>query len=95
MDSLLERYRRHLSVERALAPSSVRLYVDGVRPFLDRRCSIDGRTLDLATLTTADVISFVVQFCSSRGNRSAKHIVKVLRSLLRFLHVEGLGGPGT
>jgi integrase/recombinase XerD len=90
VDSLLERYRRHLSVERALAPSSVRLYVDGVRPFLDRRRSVDGQTLDLATLTTADVISFVVQFCSSRGNRSAKHIVKVLRSLLRFLHVEGI-----
>ncbi len=90
VDSLLERYRRPLSVERALAPSSVRLYVDGVRPFLDRRRSVDGQTLDLTTLTTADVISFVVQFCSSRGNRSAKHIVKVLRSLLRFLHVEGI-----
>jgi integrase/recombinase XerD len=90
VDSLLERYRRYLSVERALAPSSVRLYVDAVRPFLDRRRSVDGQTLDLATLTTADVISFVVQFCSSRGNRSAKHIAKVLRSLLRFLHVEGI-----
>lgn len=86
---LLERYRRYLSVERSLAASSIHLYVDGVRPFLDWRCSADGQTLDLASLTTADVISYVVQVCSSRGNRSAKHIVKVLRSLLRFLQVEG------
>jgi site-specific recombinase XerD len=87
---LLERYRRYLLVERSLAPSSIRLYADGVRPFLDGRRSADGRTLDLATLTSSDIISYVVQFGSSRGNRSAKHIVKVLRSLLRFLHVEGI-----
>jgi len=87
---LLERYRRYLLVERSLAHSSIHLYAEGVRPFLDSRCSADGQALDLASLTTADVISYVVQFCSSRGNRSAKHIVKVLRALLRFLHVEGI-----
>jgi integrase/recombinase XerD len=90
VDLLLERYRRYLLVERALALSSVRLYVDGARPFLDRRRSADGQNLDLAQLSTADIIAFVVEHCSLRGNRAAKHNVKVLRSLLRFLHVEGI-----
>lgn len=76
VDLLLERYRRYLLVERALAPSSVRLYVDGARPFLDRRRSPDGQNLDLAQLSTADVIVFVVEHCSLRGNRAAKHNVK-------------------
>jgi len=89
VDLLLERYRRHLLVERAVATFTARLYTDEARSFLDRRLAADGEALNLADLSTADVASYVVERCSLRGHGAAKHTVKVLRSFLRFLQLDG------
>ncbi len=90
VEALLGRYRRYLLVERGLAEGTVRGYLDVVRPFLAERASVDG--LGLERLTAADVSAFVVATCRDRGGRggSAKLMVTGLRSLLGFLHVDGL-----
>jgi site-specific recombinase XerD len=62
--------------------------VDLVRPFLVGRV-LQGATV-LAPLTSADVSGFVVAECRRRKPRAAQGVVTAMRSLLRFLHVEGL-----
>lgn len=87
VDALLARYHDYLVGERGLAVTTARGYVDMVRPFVMTRATPAG--VDLARLTTADVIRFVVASCPIRSRGSAKLTVTSLRSLLRFLHVEG------
>ena len=85
-------------VERGLAPGTVTLNVRLARPFLQQRTlERDGR-LDLEQLTAAEVRAFVLDQARKQP-RSAKRIVTALRSLLRFLHVDGVlaapaGGRG-
>jgi site-specific recombinase XerD len=90
VDVALERYRRYLAVERGLGNATARGYVDAVRPFLRTRVSADGSALELGHLTAADVISFVVARCPHQGRSAAKLTVTALRSLLGFLHVDGV-----
>jgi integrase/recombinase XerD len=89
VDALLERYRAYLIGERGLAVVTTVVYADLVRPFVASRLEADGR-LDLAGLAPSDVLTFVLEQAQRRPRRSAKLIVTALRSLLRFLHVEGL-----
>ena len=89
VDALLERYRAFLLAERGLADVTAVLYADLARPFLASRLDAAGR-LDLAGLAPSDVLAFVLAQAERRPRRSAKLLVTVLRSLLRFLHVEGL-----
>jgi site-specific recombinase XerD len=91
VELLLDRYREYLLVERGLTAGTARGYVDCVRPFLASRVR-DGGELDLAGLTPGDVLGFVLADCERRPRRSAKLMVTALRSLLVFLHVEGLTG---
>jgi integrase/recombinase XerD len=88
-EALLERYRVYLVGERGLAAVTARGYVDIVRAFVTSREDTDGE-LDLWDLTAADVLGFVLAECPRRGRASAKLVVTALRSLLGFLHVEGL-----
>jgi integrase/recombinase XerD len=90
VDEILERYRRYLTVERGLGKASVIGYSHLVRPFLRRRLSSDGRALDLAGLVAADIVAFVVMHCPQLSRGTASLTVTALRSLLAFLHVEGL-----
>jgi site-specific recombinase XerD len=85
---LLERYHRYLTVERSLAPTTARGYLDAVRPFLAARTCPTG--LDLADLTAADITAFVVARCPRQARGSARLTVTALRSLLGFLHLEGI-----
>lgn len=85
---LLERYREYLRVERGLAAGTVWDYVHAVRPFLAARSA--GGELNLAQLSAAEVTAFVVARCPGQARGSAKLTVTALRSLLGFLHVEGL-----
>jgi len=87
-EELLDRYRGHLVSERGLAAVTARGYVDMVRPFVVTRAVADG--VDLSSLTPADVTEFVVTTCRGRSAGSARLTVTALRSLLCFLHVEGL-----
>jgi integrase/recombinase XerD len=89
VEALFERYRSYLVEERGLTSDVIRGYVQKVRPFIEARVGADGR-LDLEGLAPADVLGFVLAD-SRRGSRgTAKLVVTGLRSLLRFLLIEGL-----
>ncbi len=86
-EMLDERFRRYLVVERGLAERTAIGYVDAVKPFL---AGLDEDGLDLGELTAARVTAFVVARCPGQSRGAAKMTVTALRSLLGFLHVEGL-----
>ena len=90
VDALLERYHAYLTGERGLAGSTAGYYVYFVRPFLTGRAGPDG--IDLAGLTAGDVTGFVLAAAPLRAKGSAKLLVTALRSLLRFLYLQGLIG---
>lgn len=85
---ILERYTRFLAVERGLTAPAILRYVDCLRPFLDRQTR-EGN-LDLASLTSSDVTSFVVAWCPAVNSGVAKLTVTALRSFCGFLHLEGV-----
>jgi site-specific recombinase XerD len=87
---LLERYRAYLVAERGLAAGTVVYYLAEARLFLAEAGP------DLGGLTAAGVTRFVAEQCRRRSTGSAKILVTALRSLLRFLHLEGvIAGPLT
>ncbi|MGI9099697.1 MAG: site-specific integrase [Solirubrobacteraceae bacterium] len=88
LEQLLARYERYLLVERGLAASTVRRYVHVARAFLGSRESDAG--VDLNALCARDVTEHVVAVCRVRRGRE---LVTALRSLLGFLHLDGLVGP--
>jgi site-specific recombinase XerD len=88
-EHLLGRYRNYLLVERGLAASTIELNVRMVRPFVtDRVRAADGQ-LAVQRLTASEVGAFVVTQSHKRP-RSVGRIVTALRSLLRFLYVDGI-----
>lgn len=87
-DLLVERYRGYLVGERGLATGTVRYYDSVAQSFLGVVSSPRGE-VDLA-LNTAVVGRFVLGECSRCSVGSASNVVVALRSLLRYLHVEGL-----
>lgn len=88
LEQLLARYRRYLITERSLAGSTAEGYLAAVRPFLVGRVGSDG--LALEELTIGDVTAFVAARCPTQPHGSAKLTVTSLRSLLGFLHCEGV-----
>lgn len=90
VEVLLGRYRGFLIGERGLTSGTAGGYVDLVRPFLVGRVGFEG--LDLDGLRAGDVTGFVLAECRRRRPRMAQRSASALRSLLRFLHVEGLLG---
>jgi site-specific recombinase XerD len=89
IDLLVERYRAYLLDERGLAAGTVRYYERVARLFL-LQVSAPGGELDLGRLTTGEVGGFVLEQCAARSVGSAKNVVMALRSLLRFLHLDGV-----
>jgi integrase/recombinase XerD len=87
-ETLLGRYQHYLVTERGLASSTARDYAGMVRLFLAQREAAGG--LRLEQLTAAEVSAFVLGRCPRMARGSAKLMVTALRSLLGFLHVEGL-----
>jgi integrase/recombinase XerD len=85
---LIERYRCYLVEQRSMVAQSVRVYIDVARAFL-LTLAAEGE-LDLQALTTAEVTRFVLAECQRCKVGSAKAMTTRLRSLLRFLYVEGL-----
>ncbi len=90
VEVVLERYRTYLTDERGLARGTVHGYVDAVRPFLCAKLLPSGIDLDLEHLSAADVTAFVVARCAQPSRGAARMTVTALRSLLGFLHVEGV-----
>jgi len=90
-ERLLARYREYLLVERGLAGTTAELNVRMVRPFLAGRVQETGAGVTLGHMTAGEVAAFVVTQSRQRP-RSVKRMVTALRSVLGFLHVEGLIG---
>jgi len=88
VEEVVSRYRDYLLSERGLSPGTVEGYVHLARRFLASRS--DGGRLDLAGMTVADVLAFVLASCPGRATGSAKLIVTVTRSVLDWLHVTGV-----
>lgn len=87
-EALLSRYRRYLLVERALGLGTARVYLDAVRPFL---AGLEGpERVELERVTAAEVSAFVLREAVRRPGTSIRSVATALRSLLVFLHVEGL-----
>lgn len=84
MEELLCCDRRYLIEERGLRAASATVYVDAVRPFLGTRLTPQG--LQLADLDASCVAGFVL----AQEPGSARQMVSRLRSLLGFLHLEGM-----
>jgi integrase/recombinase XerD len=89
VEKLLCRYRAWLCSERGLAAVTARNYAGMVRSFLSERVDATGE-LDLRELSAKHVLGFVLAECPHRRPGSAKLLVTALRSLLGYLHVEGL-----
>ncbi len=95
VEVLLADYRAYLRGERGLAAESVRCYASQARTFL--AWLPEPLEESLARLDAAQVTAFMVrQTAVARSVWSAKALVTGVRSLLRYLHVEGLvAGPLT
>jgi integrase/recombinase XerD len=88
VDELVERYRRYLLVERTLTVGSARVYVRPVRLFL-AGFEAAGR-VELERITAATVSAFVLAEALRLPGTSIRSVATALRSLLSFLHVQGL-----
>ena len=87
-EEMLDRFGRYLRVERGLGQGTICGYVHAVRPFVAGR-SREGM-VDLSGLSAAEVSEFIVAACPGRPRGVAKVIVTAMRSLLGWLHLEGV-----
>ncbi len=87
VEALLGRYARWLATERGLAETTIQRNVGLVRPFVAGLRRADR--VELEHLGAGDVTAFVVAQCQDVRGGTPPRMVTALRSLLRFLHVEG------
>ena len=92
-DVLLDRYAGYLAAERGLSAKTIARNVMALRPVLADLGREDEPDLGLGRLTAREVMDFVVGQ-SRRRPGSMPHLVTALRSLLRFLHVDGVTPAG-
>ena len=88
VELMVHRFRRYLVCERGLVEGTVHFYAYVARLFLLEHSVIEGA--GLADLEALDVIEFTGRVCEGRGLSSARQAVSALRSLLRWLQMEGL-----
>jgi integrase/recombinase XerD len=87
VERLLDAYSRHLVTERGIKTTTIAGYRSAVRGFLEQR--VHGDRLELGGLKAADITRFVLRACRGQEIGPAKHLVTALRSLLRYLYLEG------
>lgn len=81
----VQEYRTYLRGERGLADSTVHARAAFAKEF----AGSERPRLDWHRLTACDVVSYVRRRCRHASIPTCKHTVTELRSLLRFLHVQG------
>jgi integrase/recombinase XerD len=86
---LLDRYAEFLRTRRGLKASTIRNYCNHARDFLSDRERRSGR-LALETLDVAAINDYMLRESRRVSVSSTQAAAGALRSLLRFLHVEGL-----
>jgi site-specific recombinase XerD len=89
LDELLAEYRKWMTAARDLSPLTVLRYERVARRFLSLRVGPEDQ-LGVRDLTGADVAGFLLREFGRLSVGSAKGRVAELRSLLRFLHLQGL-----
>lgn len=88
VEELVGRYRRWLVGERGLAEATVERYVKLARLFLTQ-CST-GSVHCVENLTGTDIVAFLLHESDRLSVGSVKGRVAELRSLLKFLYLQGL-----
>lgn len=88
VEELVQRYRRWLVGERGLAEATVERYVKLARLFLTQRSTGSVRCVE--SLTGTDIVAFLLQESERLSVGSVKGRVAELRSLLKFLYLQGL-----
>ena len=88
VQGVLAAYQSYLKRERGLMPATVSNYVLRAREFLVERADHEGT--DVNGMTAAEVTQFVVRQTRQRSPGAVKMLIPALRSLLRFLYVEGI-----
>jgi integrase/recombinase XerD len=86
-EQLLARYSEYLCAERGLSSATVQCNIELTRPFLTGL--EQAERIDFDRLTTGTVTGFILEW-SRRQPKTLDRRVSALRSLLRFLHVQGL-----
>jgi len=87
---LLGQYRVWMLQERGLAAMTVLRYENTARRFLQEQAVDDEGTFEPAALTGADINAFLLRECGRVSAGSAKGRVAELRSVLRFLYLQGI-----
>ncbi len=90
-DQLIADYSSWLSVERGLAPETVRCNVELARRFL---ASVGDEHGGVGPIAFGDLTAFLFIECKRLSSASAGAAVSRLRSLLRYLAVRDLAAPG-
>ncbi len=91
--ALLARYAGYLATERGLSAKTIARHVTALRPVLAGLGREDQPDLGLGRLTAREIMDFVVGQARQRPG-TVPHLVTALRSLLRFLHVDGVTATG-
>jgi len=89
LDDLIAQYQTWMATARDLAPMTVLRYERVARRFLAERVGPNGE-LAVKNLTGTDVASFLLREFGRLSVGSAKGRVAELRSMLRFLHLQGV-----
>lgn len=90
LGGLLMQYRAWMIQERGLSPATVLRYENAARRFLEE--SSAGGAFTPGTLSGADVNAFLLRECARVSAGVAKGRVAELRSILRFLYLQGITG---
>jgi site-specific recombinase XerD len=88
VEEWVQRYRRWLVDERGLAEATVERYVKLARLFLTQRST--GSVHCVENLTGTDIVAFLLEESERLSVGSVKGRVAELRSLLKFLYLQGL-----
>ncbi len=89
LTALLAQYRSWMVTERGLAPTTVLRYENTARRFLQEQ-AFRGEVFEPATLSGTDINAFLLRECARVTAGSAKGRVAELRSVLRFLYLQGI-----
>jgi site-specific recombinase XerD len=88
VEAVLVDYGRYLTRERGVVAATVRRSTDLVRPFLCAQRV--GDSLDLTALTAAEITAFMLARSRSSSPATVQNTGSALRSLLRFMHWNGM-----
>lgn len=90
-EQLLGAFRSYLTRERGLVEGTVRFYVHIAGLLVNERAADCDAGL---RLSAHDVTAFTTRVCEGRGLSSCRQAVSALRSVLRFLALEGVAAVG-